>query len=56
MTLPVVVTWTRIGFCLNKILLLGRFLMLGSISHAKSDNVGNVNDDVDDEDEDDELG
>ena len=54
MTLPVVATRTRIGFCLNKILLLGRFLMLGSISHAKGDNVGNVDVDVDDYDE--ELG
>ena len=47
MTLPVVATRTRIGFCLNKILLLGRFLILGYISHAKGDNVGNVDDDDD---------
>ena len=50
MTLPVVATRTRIGFCLNKILLLGRFLILGYISHVKGDNVGDVDDD------DDELG
>ena len=51
MTLPVVATWTRIGFCLNKILLLGRFLILGYISHVKGDNVGD-----DDDYDDDELG